>query len=89
MRKLAGWTDYFVISSGVSNRQVRAIADKILEKLNPIEGLNYSLEGDNDGGWILIDTGSVVAHIFLQEQRGFYNLENLWGDAPKIEPSLA
>lgn len=88
MRHLAGWTDYFVIASGSSSRQVKAIADEVVGKLNPTQGPKTSavclVEGYQEGDWVLIDAGEAVAHLFLPEQRSFYDLENLWGDAPRI-----
>ena len=87
MRGLAGWTDYFVISSGSSSRQVKAIADEILEKLNHSKAKKPTVEGYAPGEWILIDSGDTVAHIFIPEQRSFYDLERLWGDAPRIKIS--
>lgn len=86
MRGLAGWTDYFVISSGSSSRQVKAIADEIMEKLSHSKTQVPSVEGYHQGEWVLIDAGDVVAHIFMPEQRSFYDLERLWGDAPRIIP---
>ena len=87
MRGLAGWTDYFVISNGSSTRQVKAIADEILEKLDHSKTRAPSVEGYTPGEWVLIDAGDAVAHIFMPEQRRFYDLERLWGDAPRIKIS--
>lgn len=78
---LAGRTivaDAFVIVTGRSTIQTRSIADAIVEKAEDA-GLRPRLEGHADGGWILIDLGHVVAHVFTPEQRQFYNLERLWG----------
>lgn len=73
--------DYFVIMSGNSSTQVRAIAESIEEKLEE-EGIRVSrIEGKQDARWILLDYGSVVAHVFQETERSFYNLEHLWGDA--------
>lgn len=87
MRGLAGWTDYFVISSGSSSRQVKAIADEILEKLDHSKTTAPAVEGYNQGEWVLIDAGDAVAHIFMPAQRSFYDLERLWGDAHVIKVS--
>lgn len=84
MRGVTSWTDYFILSSGTSHRQVKAIADEILERLNHEKGLRVSIEGYNEGEWVLVDAGDAIAHIFLPELRSFYGLENLWGDAPRI-----
>lgn len=78
---LAGRTtlaDAFVVMTGRSTIQTRSIADAIVEKAEEA-GLRPRLEGHADGGWILIDLGHVVAHVFTPEQRQFYNLERLWG----------
>ncbi len=73
--------DYFVIVSAGSTTQVKAIADNILKKLKDGNILPLSREGYQAGQWILLDYGEVVAHVFLNEQRQFYDLERLWGDA--------
>jgi ribosome-associated protein len=70
--------DAFVIVTGRSTIQTRSVADAIVEKAEGA-GLRPRLEGHADGGWILIDLGHVVAHVFTPEQRQFYNLERLWG----------
>ena len=70
--------DYFVLSTASSDRQARAIADAIVEKLGPA----LSVEGLRDArSWILMDYGDVVFHVFQEEARRFYALERLWGDA--------
>ena len=81
---LAGRTivaDTFVIVTGRSNVQTRAIADAIIEKAKEAGFGVARTEGYADAGWILIDLGSVVAHVFTPENRAFYNLERLWGSA--------
>jgi len=85
LRKLASFTDYFVIASGRSDRQVQAIADRILEITAAQKEKPIGVEGYESGHWILIDFGAVVAHIFYQETREFYGLEQLWSDAPRLE----
>jgi ribosome-associated protein len=75
-------TDYFIICSAHSTTQTKAIADNIEEKLEE-EGIRpLHKEGYGEGRWILLDYGSCVVHIFVEEERQFYNLERLWGDAP-------
>lgn len=84
MRGLMFSTDFFVICSANTATQVRAIADNIEEELDK-ENIHFShKEGYREGEWILLDYGDVVAHIFKTENRNFYALEKLWGDA-KIE----
>ncbi len=73
--------DSFLLATGRSKVQTRSIADSIAEA---VKGAGFGvarIEGYADGGWILIDLGSVVAHIFTPELRTFYNLERLWGAA--------
>lgn len=75
-------TDFFVICSGTSDTQLEAIADSIEEKVKKSgEGSPYKIEGKKDSKWILVDYVNVVVHIFLKDQRAFYGLEELWGDA--------
>jgi ribosome-associated protein len=83
---LAGRTivaDAFVVVTGRSPIQTRSIADAIVEKAEEA-GLRARLEGHADGGWILIDLGNVVVHVFTPEQRQFYNLERLWGRVAEV-----
>lgn len=81
MNGISPVTDYFVICSANSTTQVQAIADNIVEKLEE-QGLKpLHKEGYREARWILLDYGICVAHIFVEEDRYFYNLERLWGDA--------
>ncbi len=76
--------DYFVICCGASTTQVRTIADAVEASLKA-EGAHVShREGLPESGWMLLDYGDVVVHIFLPETREFYALERLWGDAPEL-----
>ena len=75
-------TDYFMICSASSTPQVRAIADNIEDKLAEQGRLPMHKEGYAEGSWILLDYGDCVAHIFREAERNFYNLEQLWADAP-------
>lgn len=75
--------DAFVIMTGRSVIQTRSIADAIVEKAQAA-GLHPRLEGHADGGWILIDLGNVVVHVFTPDQRRFYNLERLWGRVAEV-----
>lgn len=85
VKKLSSFTDYFVILSGNSDRQVQAIASDIEEKLGK-EGLRpLGVEGKQEGRWVLLDYGDVVIHIFYHPVREFYDLERLWSDAPRVE----
>lgn len=83
LRGVLGYTDYFLICSGNTGRQAKAIHDGILEGLKrEHETLPRRVEGSADTGWILMDYLDVVVHIFTPETREFYRLEQLWGEAP-------
>jgi ribosome-associated protein len=79
-------SDYFVIVTGFSKTQVRAIADAIEEKVEQTYHKNpLRVEGKSDGTWILQDFGDVIVHIFLPEEREFYNLEAFWRHAERFD----
>jgi len=84
MRRPSQFCDYFVITSGTSARQVRAISDNIEEKTRQKGIRTLHIEGYKEGSWVLIDYLDIVVHIFISEARRFYDLERLWRDAPKI-----
>jgi ribosome-associated protein len=76
--------DYFVICSGNSSTQLRAIADAVEASLKD-EGFRvFHREGVPESGWVLLDYSDVVVHVFLPDTRDFYSLERLWGDAPEL-----
>jgi len=78
IEKVSTLTDYFVICSGTSTTHIKTLSDELEEKMNE-EGQRYlHKEGYNSARWILLDYGDVVAHIFHEEDRHFYNLERLW-----------
>jgi ribosome-associated protein len=76
--------DYFVICSGDNDRQLRAIVEHIDTKVGQEYGLNARIEGTSDTGWILLDYGDVVVHVFNDTQRDYYRLERLWSKAPPV-----
>jgi ribosome-associated protein len=79
-------TDFFVISSAPTSRQVRAIAEEIEEQLTILDGPKpIRVEGRSDNRWILMDFGGFVVHILDDEYRAFYDLERLWSDCPRID----
>ena len=74
--------DYFIICHGTSNTHVSAIADSVInETIKTLKDKPFNKEGLENGEWILLDYGNVVAHIFQREIRDFYNIEKLWADA--------
>jgi ribosome-associated protein len=85
LRELSGFTDFFVICSGTSDRQLQSIADGIEFHLRSAGLEALSTEGYAEGRWILMDFGDVVVHIFLEALREYYDLESLWSDAPRVK----
>ena len=77
--------DYFVICSARNNRQTQSIADTIEEQMEKNGYPILHVEGYHEGKWILIDAGEVIAHVFVEQERQYYDLENLWADAPRID----
>jgi ribosome-associated protein len=84
LEKVSDFTDYFLICSGTSERQVQAIADAVQERMREERVRPLHVEGYNRGQWVLLDYGDFVVHIFQEEPRRFYSLERLWGDAPDV-----
>jgi ribosome-associated protein len=84
LRKAAGFTDYFVICSGTSARQLRAIADSVMEALAAVGARPAHVEGYERSEWILLDYFDFIVHVFLPETRSFYGLERLWGNAERV-----
>lgn len=75
-------SDYFIIANGNSDRQLKALADYVREGVKEkFETLPYSVEGTAESGWILIDYGYVVVHLFVESKREYYDLEGLWREA--------
>ena len=79
-------TDFFVISSAVTSRQVRAIAEEVEEQLTILDGPKpVRVEGRDDHRWVLMDFGGFVVHVLDEEFRAFYDLERLWSDCPRVD----
>jgi ribosome-associated protein len=85
LRKAAGFTDYFVICTGHSARQIRAIADAVEETLARAHVKPAHVEGRERSEWVLLDYFDFVVHVFSDEMRAFYALERLWGSATTVE----
>ncbi len=78
-------TDYFVICTGRTDRQVRSIAEEVELKLKHAGLAPIGVEGSEEGKWVLVDFVDVVVHVFQPEEREFYRLEKLWGEAKRLE----
>lgn len=82
---ILGITEVFVVASASNRRQVKAIVDEVEEQVRVLHGsAPASIEGLDDAGWVLMDYGDFVVHVFLDETREYYALERLWSDAPTI-----
>lgn len=79
-------TSYFVVATGSSDRQVRAIAEQVEDTLCEKAGIKpIGREGEREGKWVLLDFADVVVHVFQPEERDFYRLDRLWSSAPRLE----
>jgi ribosome-associated protein len=85
LRNTPAFTDFFILCSGSSNRQVKAIADAVEEALKAAKIRPAHVEGYDRAEWILMDYFSFIVHVFSPQMRLFYSLERLWGDAERIE----
>jgi len=85
LREKSPATDYFVIATGTSDRQMRTVADEICEEARKRGLQRFGRAGYEQGRWILLDFIDVVIHIFDREYRDYYDLELLWGDAERID----
>jgi ribosome-associated protein len=84
VKDVASFADYFIICSGTSDRQVRAIASWLQECLKKSDMAPLGMEGLQHGHWVLMDYGDIVIHIFYEPIRAFYDIERLWSEAPKM-----
>ena len=84
MRGLCDFTDYFIILTGESRRQLNALLEDVDSALDQVGWRVNHREGTADGGWVLLDFGDLVVHVFGPEERGFYQLERLWSRAPVL-----
>jgi len=83
--RLTSFTDYFLVASGASTRQVQAMSQHMARRLRDQGFKTFGIEGEQEGHWVLMDYGDVVIHIFYQPVREFYDLEGLWTEAPRVE----
>lgn len=84
MNEVSLVADYFIICHGSTERQVQAIAKGIKEKMDELDVSMGRMEGMEQSRWILLDIGDIVCHIFHKDERSYYNLERLWGDAAEV-----
>ena len=85
LRKIASFTEFFLICTGASTRQVQAISNAIEETLRTNGKRPLHIEGYSSAEWILLDYGDFIVHVFSPASRRFYDLERLWRDAPRVE----
>jgi ribosome-associated protein len=87
VRKLSSITDYFVIAAGTSEPHLRAIVDEIVDELKEDHDLRPSaIDGTFHGAWVVLDYFDVIVHVMRRDVREKYDLEALWGDAPRVKP---
>ena len=85
IREKSSFADYFVLASGINERQIEAISDEICDELAKHELFPKSIEGKRTSGWILMDFEDVIVNVFTMEMRSKYNIEKVWGDCRAIE----
>ena len=84
LRKVAFIADFFVLCNGQSARQIKAIAGGIMESIKNMGVRRLAVEGASESGWVLVDAGAVIVHVFSPDLRAYYALEELWRDAPVV-----
>jgi ribosome-associated protein len=80
LKDIASFTDYFVICNGTTDRMLNALADAVVDDVRDQYKKRGRKEGEARGGWLIVDYGDVVLHLFSPDQRGYYNLEELWNE---------
>lgn len=83
--ELTTLADYFVLCTAGSTTQIKALTDACEEAVEAAGGVLHHKEGFRDGGWVLLDFSDVVVHVFLEQERDFYDLERLWADAESVD----
>jgi ribosome-associated protein len=90
LRKLTDIFDYFIVVTGTSRRQLRAISEEIDHKLeDDLDDARLGIEGYAESRWIVLDYGTIVVHLFDEETRRYYDLENLWAEASRVDLTTA
>ncbi|MFH1646332.1 MAG: ribosome silencing factor [Chloroflexota bacterium] len=84
VRSICSFTDFFVICAGESQRQIRTIYDEIMQDLKKEGTAPHHYEGTFDSGWLLLDYGDVIVHIFGADERAYYKLDELWQEAATV-----
>jgi ribosome-associated protein len=84
IKQVSSFAEYFVICSAESSRQIDAIVEEVRDQLKNEGVTPYRIEGDSESGWVLIDLGFVIVHIFSPEKREYYKLDELWGEGTPI-----
>jgi ribosome-associated protein len=84
IRHLAVFADYFIICSGTSDRMLNALAKSVIEFLHQDYHLSVTKEGEPTEGWVLLDAGDIIIHLFSPEQRNYYRLEELWSQGKTL-----
>jgi ribosome-associated protein len=82
-------TDLFLIASGSTHRQVQSLIDAVEEALRGLDRKPLRREGQDDAQWVLLDYGDLVVHVFDHPTRAYYDLERLWGDAPRLDTGVS
>ncbi len=85
VQALVDIADYFVVCTGINERQIRSMVQDLDHAMTGHGLPKLGIEGTTEAKWVLLDMGDVIVHIFTQEARAFYDLEMLWGDAPRVE----
>jgi len=88
MRRLTTVCDYFVICTGTSNPQIKAVAEHVEKELKPLGASPWHVEGLENRSWVILDYVDFVVHVFSKESRDNYVLERLWGDAPREDVTV-
>ena len=85
LRSVSSLADFVVVGTGTSDRQIRAVAEQVIEYGHKVGDKPFGVEGYENAAWVLVDFVDVVFHIFGRTYRNYYDLELLWGDAPRLD----